>query len=187
MRLILRVVENQVEDVDLPLQNQTTKIIFLKAVPHIEFSGNMVGPFEKDGEAELPQWVAEELVESGFAKYSGSDALSTIDVTKAHWRESLPKSRSMSSLNAIFYYKLRRLLKDLKVEGQKDVEKQKEYEKILSMANDILNCRLQKIVILASSRYRSEEVKKNLTFEEIILLEELSKVIEEWRKGVLKA
>jgi len=183
---MLMEIKRHVDDVDFSFQNQPSKIIFLKSVPQMEFTGKKVGPFDKGVETELPQWITEEIVESGFAKYSGGDMLSIVDITKAHWRESLPKSRSMSSIKSDFYYRLRKLLNELKSKGREDMEKLKEYEKTLSISNDILNCRLKKIVLLASSQYQSEEVKKNMASEEKFLLEELSKTIKEWREAVLK-
>lgn len=184
---MLREIGGRVDDVDLAFRNEPCRVTVLKPIPRMEVAGKMVGPLEEGVEAELPIWVADRLVEAGYAKPVGGGELTLAELTKVHWRESLPKSRSVSTLPQDFYCKLRRMLGELKAKGLRDLEKLKEYEKALSISNDILNCRLKKIVSLAASQYQTEEVKRSLASEERILLEEVSKLVKEWRENVLEA
>ncbi|MEM2902843.1 MAG: hypothetical protein QXO32_08990 [Candidatus Bathyarchaeia archaeon] len=184
---MLSEIVGRVEDVNLAFQNEPIRVVVLKPVPRIEVAGRVIEPLEEGVEVELPMWVADRLEESGYVKPITSGELTLVELTKVHWRESLPKSRSVSTLPPDFYCKLRRMLGELKVKGQKDLEKLKEYEKAASISNDILTCRLKKIVSLASSQYQTEEVKRGLASEERILLEEISKLIKDWRESVLEA
>lgn len=179
--------KSYIEDIDQGFQIQPIKIIFVKPVQKMNLAGKVIGPFEEGVEKELPQWISDVLVESGYAKYNEGEFLSLSDITKVHWRESLPKSRSLSVINPDFYSRLRKLLKLLQTKGNKDIEKLKEYEKIYTISKDILNCRLKKIVLFAASPYQSEDIKKNLTPEELGLLEELNRLISEWKNNMLEA
>jgi len=184
---MLREIGERVGAVELSFRNEPCRVVALKPIPKMEVAGRVIGPVEEGVEVELPIWVADRLVEAGYVKHSVSGELTLVELTKVHWRESLPKSRSVSTLPPDFYCKLRRMLGELKAKGQRDMEKLKEYEKAMSISNDVLNCRLKKIVSLASSQYQTEEVKRNLTSEERILLEEVSKLIKDWRESVLEA
>jgi len=62
----------------------------------------------------------------------------------------------------------------------------REYERARRWAQDILNCRLKKIIALASSSKLTNQFIGNLTIEERWLYEQLRKMIEEWRSNILK-
>jgi DNA replication initiation complex subunit (GINS family) len=63
----------------------------------------------------------------------------------------------------------------------------REYEKALRHSRDIINCRLKKIVSLASaSAAQTNQIINNLTVEERNIYRLLRKNIEEWRTKILK-
>jgi len=80
---------------------------------------------------------------------------------------------------------LRWYLNNLKGEMTKNPEKVSEYEKVKKLSQDILSCRLRKVVVLASSTGAPARVIQNLTEEEKWLYQELHRIIEEWRNRIL--
>jgi len=103
-----------------------------------------------------------------------------------HWKERVQPVRQISSLPEDFYPRLRRYLAGLKREAVNDPEKMKEYEKVSRLSHDIINCRLKKIVSLASTFVQTNQILKNLTREERIIYERLSSIISDWRSKILK-
>ena len=61
-----------------------------------------------------------------------------------------------------------------------------EYEKVKYLSQDIVTCRLRKIVSLASASDRADQILKNLTVEERSLYEDLRKIISEWKAKILQ-
>jgi DNA replication initiation complex subunit (GINS family) len=65
-------------------------------------------------------------------------------------------------------------------------EKSLEYQKASRMAQDIVNCRLQKIVSLASSPDQTNLTLKDMATEEHILYENLHTFISEWKTNIIQ-
>jgi hypothetical protein len=166
--------------------NVPIKIIFLQDQSKIRVLGKFLGPFKKSEELTVPRWLGKEIVDEGVAKYREKEKLGLQELSKVHWRESLPTSRQLPHLDEDFYCKLRSLLSELKEMGKNDITRLKEYEKVLSISNDIVNCRLRKLVIFSASAFQSGDLIKNLTLEERSLLEILSKTIQDWREKILE-
>lgn len=177
---------HDINDIEFEFDNRTVRIIILQELPQIEVLGKKLGPFKNGDETDVPRWVAAEMVDSGVAKYREKEGLTLQDLSKVHWKEALPSSRQIPQLDQDFYCSLKHLISSLKEEGKKDIEKLKEYEKALSISNDIINCRLRKLVTYAASAYQSSDLFKNLTPEEKALLEDLTDLITVWREKIIK-
>ncbi|WP_455367987.1 hypothetical protein [[Eubacterium] cellulosolvens] len=175
-----------INDMEFEFENNTIRIIILQELPDLEVLGKKLGPFKKGDETDVPRWAAAEIVNSGAAKYREKEGITLQELSKVHWKEALPSSRQIPQLDRDFYSNLRHLLSSLKEEGKKDIEKLKEYEKALSTSNDIVNCRLRKLVTFAASAYQSTDLIKNLTPEEKVLLEDLTDLIAIWREKMVK-
>jgi DNA replication initiation complex subunit (GINS family) len=80
---------------------------------------------------------------------------------------------------------LRRVLEDLKGVSKSSPEKMREYERVEQFSRDIADCRLKKIITLASTPGQKGQILRNLTAEELTLYEELEKIIDEWRREIL--
>jgi DNA replication initiation complex subunit (GINS family) len=74
----------------------------------------------------------------------------------------------------------------LKIEAVSSPEKMKEYERAMNNARDIIDCRLRKIISLASSFGQTSQILENLSGEERLLYERLFGLIEEWRQAILE-
>ena len=92
----------------------------------------------------------------------------------------------MSTLPKDFYPKYRRYLSELKKEVAKSPEKMREYERVKQLTQDIVNSRLKKIIAIASTSARTEQILRNLTSEERFLFERLYKLVSDWRTQILE-
>lgn len=172
------------EEPEFLLQEKLVRLRLLDNVSGLKVAGLLIEG-SKGQEIEVPLWIAEELTKINKGEVVG-EGFELKDLAKAHWREALPSSRHLSKIEETFYFKLRRFLRKMRVEGEGNIEKAKALEKAYSMARDIINCRMRKIASIAASQVEREEVAKNLALEERFLYESLKEIINDWSKRVLE-
>lgn len=174
-----------VDDIDFDFENSTIRVVVTREIPETprmsKLSSVKVGQ-----EAEVPYWVARELVQLGYARFKEEDVLNYNSLSKIHWKETIPASRQIPILHGTFYCLLRRHLTELKEASKHDQVKLRELEKTESLVRDIVNCRIRKIVSLAASPTPSEEFIKGLTLEERALYSILYKTVDEWKSKLLE-
>jgi len=172
------------EDADFIFENKLVRIVALRNSSKIELAGISVGPFEEGNEYEVRLWIARELERAGIARLR-RDIIDISRLYKIQWVERVQSVGQISSLPEDFYPRLRRLIADLRELSKNNPEKLKEYEYVRRLSQDIVNCRLKKIISLASIPGPKEHILKNLTIEEKELYEKLNKIINEWRSGII--
>jgi len=146
-----------------------------------------VGPLEEGREYDVKYWVARQLEKAGIARIREEEQLDIKKLNNIHWKESgIVHAHQLSTLEEDFYPKLRRYLADLKRGAIGNPEKMREYEKVVRMSQDIVNCRLRKIVSLASSPEQTNQALRDLAQEEQTLYERLHTIISEWKSKILK-
>lgn len=174
-----------IKDARTAFENATVKVVANRNSQKIELAGVSAGPFEEGQEYEVLFWVAQELVRAGIARIKEEDQLDTVKLHKIHWKERIQTTTQITPLPENFYPQLRRFITDLKKEAIKNPEKMGEYEKAARTARDIVNCRLRKIVSIASAQARANDALRNLTIEEQALYAHLYKVTNTWRERIL--
>ncbi len=176
-----------IKEADFIFENSPVKIIANRNCSEIELTGIKVGPLEEGGEYEVKYWIAQQLEKTGVAHIRDEEQLDIKKINNVHWKESgIVHARQLSALEENFYPKLRRYLNILKKGAIGNPEKIREYEKVMLMSQDIVNCRLRKIVSLASSPEQTNQVLKDMAQEERIVYELLHSVIDEWKNKILK-
>jgi hypothetical protein len=179
-------VASSVADVDFDFQNLPVRIVLTREIPFSHPATERLQSVKIGQDAEVPCWVADELVSGGFAKYLEEDILDFPKLTKTHWKETIPTSTQLPSLQAEFYCMLRRFLERLKAEGKQDPSKLREYEKAENLSRDVINCRLRKIASFAAALGPSSDLLKNMTSEERALYKQLRGIIGEWKSSILE-
>lgn len=175
-----------IKDNDLMFENTPVKMIINRSSPVIGLAGLKVGPFKEGEEQEVRFWIAEELERAGIARLRKEESLDAVRLYKMHWKESVQPATQISSLSKDFYPRLRRYLASVKKESIKRPEKMKEYEKATRLSRDIVNCRLKKIVSLASAPAQTDQTLNNLTKEERVIYESLREIVDSWKSAILK-
>ncbi|MBS7609329.1 DNA replication complex GINS family protein [Candidatus Bathyarchaeota archaeon] len=169
----------------LDFENKYISLVASRNLPETKLLGFSVGPYEEGKEYKERFWIAKALVAAGVAKFKADAFMDFSTLAKIHWTEMIQDKSSFSRLPEGFYEKLLLYMADLKAKGEKDPDWAEKYVKSKRYAEDIINYRLKKIVILASYPTVSSNALQALTAEERILYEGLRNLISEWRTYVL--
>ncbi len=176
-----------IRDLDFTFENEPVKIVINRNCQEIQLVGVKVGPFEEGKEYEARYWVAKELERAGIARIREEELLDAVKLHKISWKENIQRARHVSPLEEDFYPRLRRYLASLKRKAVSNPEKMKEYDKAKRLSRDIVNCRLGKIVSLATSPAQTNQTLSSLAREERVLYEHLHAIINEWKSQIVKA
>jgi hypothetical protein len=170
---------------DLEFLIENTRFNLNQNLPQIEICGEKIGPFNQGTTIELPRWVCDKLEEQGYGSKS-EDTPSIVWISKLAWSES--RSQAMTSLEPLFYAKLRKMIKTLrqKANQSSDPAVHKDYEVVYMYALDLITSRLQKIVKASLMAPGKLEAIPNATDEEKFLFIVLSKLINSWSKAILE-
>lgn len=177
---------SSIKDVDFEFENTPVKITARRNCPEIKLAGLKVGPLEEGKEYELMYWIARELEKAGIAHLNEKELLDAVKLYKIHWKERVQSAKQIASLSGDFYPRLRRFVASLRREAVRKPEKLKEYEKAVRLSRDIINCRLKKIISLASAPKQTNQTLNNLTKEERTIYEQLNTIISSWRGKILE-
>jgi len=178
--------QSSVKDIDFEFENSPVKIVVDKEFPEMKIVGETIGSLDKGTEVEVKYWVALELVRAGFAHFHETESLSLTLLQKIQWKETVQPGRQLSAIPENLYPKIRRYINELKLKSTKDTSYLNEVNKALRLAQDIVNCRLRKIVGLAASSGQTDVTLQNLCREERILYNSLHTVISKWRLKILE-
>ncbi|UCC33051.1 MAG: DNA replication complex GINS family protein [Candidatus Bathyarchaeota archaeon] len=175
-----------IEDAESEFENTPVKTTARRDCPEIKLAGLKVGPLEEGGEYELMYWIARELEKAGIVHLHEEEALDAVKLYKIHWKERVQSAKQIISLSKNFYPRLRRYLASQRKEAVRKPEKMKDYDKAVRLSKDIINCRLKKIISLASAPKQTHQTLNNLTREEYALHEQLNTTISSWRGRILE-
>lgn len=168
-------------------EEEPVEVIFQKPLPQLRVGGEDMGAPAEGTELKLPRWAARALEEEGYVRLKNEEEhqLKPIDVVKISWKEE--RSESLSKLPANFYPKLRGLLTKLNENLKKNptTTALNEQRHVSIKAQDLINCRLQKILRLSFERTPSKSSIEVLEPEELALFNALRSDIEEWRQRIL--
>jgi len=178
---------SSIADVDFDFQNLPVRIVLTREIPFSHPATERLRSAKVGQEVELPHWIAEELVAADFAKYREEDLMDLARLSKTHWKETIPSSTQLPSLQPAFYCVLRRFLAKLRAEGKQDPSKLREYERAENLSRDVISCRLRKIASFAAGPGSSTDLLKNMTLEEQALYKRLSATISEWKASILES
>jgi hypothetical protein len=175
----------KLKNLDFRFENSLVKVIANRNHPEIKLAGLTIGPLTEGNEYEVYYWIAQDLAKAGIAHFREDDILDATKLYKVQWKERVQAAGQISELSEDFYPKLRRYLATAKQEITKQPEKMQEYEKAKTLARDIVNSRLKKIVALSSGPTQGEQFTKKLTAEEKLIYQQLGKIITQWRNQII--
>jgi len=175
---------SNIEFSDFIFENSFVTVVAVKSTPKIDLAGFSVGPFEENREYEVRLWVARELERDHLVKIK-EDGLDAAKIYKIQWTERIQALGQLSTLPENFYPKVRRTINELKQSSKTSPEKLREYEYIQNLTYDIINCRLRKLISLATIQLPESQAIKNLTPEEKDLYERVRRIVSDWRSKII--
>jgi len=170
---------------DIEFENSASRVNFLKDYPETRIADRVLGPYRMGQEVELPLWIAQHLVEMGYAKFRDDEQLTLNTLSTTHYKETLPAAKQVPRLSRSFYFHVRRLIRNLRSQELKDRAKGRDLDKAQALARDIVAIRAKKIVSLAASGEQATELTSNLTAEEQALYEKVREAVDSWKKDIL--
>ena len=160
-----------VEIVDTEFENSPARINLLRDFPETRVADRVLGPYRLGQELELPLWLAQHVVQMGYARFREDEQFTLKTLSGIHFRETLGGPRPISKLPHDFYFRLRRFLKGLRDQEAKDRGKGRDLDKALNLASDIVSIRVKQIASLGAAGEIPLDLASNLTIEERALLE----------------
>jgi len=170
---------------DIEFENSASRVNFLKDYPETRITDRVLGPYRMGQEVELPLWIAQHLVEMGYAKFRDDEQLTLNTLSTTHYKETLPAAKQVPRLSRSFYFHVRRLIRNLKSQELKDRAKGRDLDNAQALARDIVAIRVKKLVSLAASGEQATELTSNLTAEEQALYEKVREAVDSWKKDIL--
>ena len=162
-------------------------VIFLKP-----FAANKVGDLElksftEGDEAKMPYWAAKVLENDGIARLNREESqqLKSGELFKLSWKEE--RNETLSPLPPNFYPKLRDLILLLNesIKQNPTHTTLSEQRQAHMKAQDLINCRLQKILHISFEKNPQKSVVDSLQPEEKALFNAIRSEIDEWREKIL--
>jgi len=168
-------------------EEEPVGVIFQKPLPATKIGGLQVGAFVEGSEARLPFWAARALEAEGVVrlKLDEIQQLKSSELYKLCWKEE--RNETLYQLPPHFYPKLRDLILMLNSSIRQNPTHTtlNEQRQAFMKAQDLINCRLQKILHLSFERNPAKAVIDTLEPEERALFEALRSEIEDWRQKIL--
>ncbi|RLE52233.1 MAG: hypothetical protein DRJ33_04270 [Candidatus Methanomethylicota archaeon] len=170
---------------DLSYEEAQVDVVFIKPCPQVKVAEEVLGPFNEGVETKLPLWLAMSLANQGIVRLRQDSSRSLVELSKSAWREE--RSDTLLPVDPDFYSRLRSYLKELKLKVEKSPSQQalNEQRQAEIKANDLVNCRLQKIVKMALDKNPPKNLVDNMTTEEKVFFNSLRELIEKWRGLIL--
>jgi len=175
-----------VDDIELFFENSMSRMVAKRSCPEIEIAGEKIGAFDEGDEFQARFWVGYILSDLGLADFQDEDLLDLVKLHKLYWKESIQSGKRLSSLPEFFYSKLRRFLLDLRKKSNDDPALMAGYHKARRLSQDILSCRLKKIVGLSAAPTQTGDVLEAMTSEERDLYSRLNEAICDWKSKIIK-
>ena len=145
--------------------------------------GDIEIPKMKAGEAaELPRWVAEELVELNVAEIQEEPFEG--EIFKALTREKMLGAPQLSPLQTNFFLRMRRRLATIKEGSETGRYRREDYEKLKGSCYDLIGRRLSKLLSMTSSA-SIQTVADKITPEERVFFTTAKSFSDEWKRALL--
>ncbi|UYP46606.1 hypothetical protein NEF87_002891 [Candidatus Lokiarchaeum ossiferum] len=158
----------------------------MKDFPHsINHLGKRIGPFKVGHPYPLDHYVAKILVKKGYLRFDDEKLLNRKSIQKINFQESTNPELGKIEDHSYVYTQAHEQLKIINEMYEQGKAPRQDFKQFYSDLNDLIRVRLAKINRLATQP-QNVQSKKVLTSEEIILFDEISKNINEWREHLGK-
>ncbi|MBE0526838.1 hypothetical protein E4H12_01205 [Candidatus Thorarchaeota archaeon] len=171
---------------EMDFLNESRDCIFHEDVSQINIAGEKIGPFKKGDQANLPNWVIENLLKHDLVDITPEDAYESLRRLQNLSREEEKHPHKLQTFQPFLYTAIAR--KTLRLQSDKtsmDPRKYEEIEKLRKMTPFLVETRLSKILRVAKSGAYQEK-RNQMAHEERWLCEELVELLSGWRQNVME-
>ena len=161
-----------------------TRVKMRSSLENFESGDFAVARLEEGQTAELPRWVADELV--GLKMAEEVDEPFDVEILRALSREKMMGPLQLSTLPEDFYLKMRRRLGYLAGAVADGRAKKEDVDRLKVACRDIVGIRLSKLLSLSSSATPSSALDGRVTPEEAAFFTSSQALSKEWRMALLE-
>lgn len=160
-----------------------SKVKLNSSVENLEVGDFRIEKLESGETAELPRWVAEELVSSKLAEDAGEPFES--EMFRALSKEKMMGPLQLSGLPQDFYLRMKRRLSYLTEALAEGRTKKEDLDRLRAGGYDLIGMRLSKLLSLSSSSTSASSLSDKLTPEEMAFFSISQSLSKEWRAALL--
>jgi len=160
-----------------------TRVKMKASLENIEAGDYGIESLSGGESAELPRWVAEELVDLNLA--DASDEPFETEVFRALSREKMMGPLQLSALPEDFYIRMRRRVGYLEDAADEGRVRREEYEKLRAVCYDLVGMRLSKLLSLSSSSAKASDMGDRLAPEERAFFGQAQSSSAAWKAALL--
>lgn len=160
-----------------------SKVRMRSSVENIDAGDYRIEALSEGQTAELPRWVAEELVALNLAE-SSEEPFET-EIYRALSKEKMMGPLQLSPLSQDFYLRMRRRVSYLEGAAREGRVRKEELEKLRAVCYDLIGIRLSKLLSLSSSSTKVSDIGEKLTPEEKAFFTHSQSFSSEWKSALL--
>ncbi|MDA4128064.1 MAG: hypothetical protein OK422_01140 [Thaumarchaeota archaeon] len=160
-----------------------SRVTMRSSVENIEVGDFKIEKLNVGESAELPRWVAEELVHLNLAEMA-EEPFET-EIFKALSREKMLGPFQLSNMNSDFYLKMKRRLAYLRSAMDAGRVRKEDFERLRASSYDLIGLRLGKLLSLSSSSTSVATIGEKLTPEEKAFFTISQSASKEWKDALL--
>ena len=153
------------------------------SVENIDAGDYAIESLPEGQSAEVPRWVAEELV--GLSLAESTEEPFETEIFRAVSKEKMMGPLQLSVLPEDFYLRMRRRLSQLDRASKEGKARREEFEKLRAVCYDLVGMRLSKLLSLSSSSTRAAEMGDKLTPEEREFFSRAQGTSLEWKSALM--
>lgn len=160
-----------------------TRVKMRSSVDNLEVGDFKVENLPAGENAEVPRWVADELISVGLAE--SLDEPFETEVFRALSREKMMGPLQLSGLPSDFYLRMRRRLLGLEGALSSGKARKEDVDRVRATSYDLVGMRLSKLLSLSSSSASVASLTEKLTPEEASFFAVSQSLSKEWKGALL--
>ena len=165
--------------------NESRSCLVREPVPEITIGGKKIGPYKSGERITLPNWIIEELQSHNLVTLAPEDAYESMRRLQNLSREEERQPHKLQSFHPFLYSAISRKMFQLQSDKTSlDPRRYEEIEKMQRIIPILIETRLSKVVRVAKSGV-SQNNRRQMTYEERWLCDELARIFSAWRNKLL--
>jgi hypothetical protein len=165
--------------------NESRNCIVREPIPETTIAGKKIGPYKPGEHIVLPNWIIEEFQSHNLVTLAPQDAYESMRRLQNLSREEEKQPHKLQSFHPFLYSAINRKMFQLQSDKTSlDPRRYEEIEKMQRIIPIMIETRLSKVVRVAKSG-AIQNNRRQMTYEERWLCDELVEVFSAWRSKLL--